>query len=101
MAPQITPFPTGRIVSAFYQAFHAWLPLFRPSGTKVSFLKLTLMRAESWGPFGKKSDERLSYSLLPFRGVRKPLSGIGLATCRAVGFAKAEARPLQWVFTRQ
>jgi hypothetical protein len=41
LAPQITPFPTGRIMSALYQAFHAWLPSFRPSGTKVSFLRLT------------------------------------------------------------
>jgi len=28
VAPQITPFPTGRIVSALHQAFHAWLPSF-------------------------------------------------------------------------
>jgi hypothetical protein len=41
VAPQITPFPTGRIMFALYQAFHAWLPSFRPSGTKVSFLMLT------------------------------------------------------------
>jgi hypothetical protein len=63
VAPQIAPFPssvailamadkTGRIISALYQAFHAWtsassvesLPSFRPSGTKVSFLRLTPMR---------------------------------------------------------
>jgi hypothetical protein len=44
VAPQITPFPTGRIISNHYQAFHAWLPSFRPSGTKVSFLMLTQMR---------------------------------------------------------
>ena len=44
VAPQITPFPTGRIMSALYQAFHAWLPSFRPSGTKVSLLMLTQMR---------------------------------------------------------
>jgi hypothetical protein len=25
-------------MSGLYQAFHAWLPSFRPSGTKVSFL---------------------------------------------------------------
>jgi hypothetical protein len=33
VAPQITPFPTGRIMSTHYQAFHAWLPSFRSSGT--------------------------------------------------------------------
>ena len=33
VAPQITPFPTGRIMFTQYQAFHAWLPSFRPSGT--------------------------------------------------------------------
>jgi hypothetical protein len=36
VAPQITPFPTGRIMSTHYQAFHAWLPSFRPSGTNTS-----------------------------------------------------------------
>jgi hypothetical protein len=44
VTPQITPFPTGRIMSALYQAFHAWLLSFGPSGTKVSFLILTQMR---------------------------------------------------------
>jgi hypothetical protein len=34
VVPQITPFPTGRIMSAPYQAFHAWLPSLRPFGTK-------------------------------------------------------------------
>ena len=43
VAPQITPFPTGRIMSTHYQAFHAWLPSFRPSGTKVRYLMLTQM----------------------------------------------------------
>ena len=33
VAPQITPFHTGRIMSTHYQAFHAWLPSLRPSGT--------------------------------------------------------------------
>ena len=33
VAPQITPFPTGRIMFTQYQAFHAWLPSFRPSET--------------------------------------------------------------------
>ena len=37
-ARQITPFPTGRIMSTLYQAFHAWLPSLRPYGTEVSFL---------------------------------------------------------------
>ena len=41
VAPQITPFSTGRIMPTHYQAFHAWLPSFHPSGTKVSFLMLT------------------------------------------------------------
>ncbi len=36
VAPQITPFPTGRIMFGLYQAFHAWLPSFRPSGTKIT-----------------------------------------------------------------
>jgi hypothetical protein len=40
---RITPFPTGRVVSAIYQAFHASLPSFRPSGTQVSFVRLTHM----------------------------------------------------------
>jgi len=35
VAPQITPCPTGRIMSALYQAFHAWLPSFRPAGTNT------------------------------------------------------------------
>jgi hypothetical protein len=50
VAIQITPFPTGRIGSALSQAFHAWLPSFRPSGTKVSLLMLTRMggRRISW-----------------------------------------------------
>jgi hypothetical protein len=39
---------TGRIVPALYQAFHAWLPSFRPSGTKISFLKLTLIGLKPW-----------------------------------------------------
>jgi hypothetical protein len=43
VAPQIKPYPTGRIMSGLYQAFHAWLPSFRPPGTKVSFLRLTQM----------------------------------------------------------
>jgi len=28
VAPQITPVPTGRIMSGLYQGFHAWLPSF-------------------------------------------------------------------------
>jgi hypothetical protein len=43
VVPQITPFPTGRIMAGLYQAFHAGLPSFRPSGTNVSFLTLTRM----------------------------------------------------------
>ena len=35
VAPQITPFPTGRIMSTLYQAFHAWLPSSGPSGTNT------------------------------------------------------------------
>ena len=31
-------------MSTHYQAFHAWLLSFRPSGTKVSFLMLTQLR---------------------------------------------------------
>ena len=42
-APAHRPFPTGRIMSGLYQAFHAWLPSFRPVGTEVSFLRLTRM----------------------------------------------------------
>jgi hypothetical protein len=43
VTPQITPFPTGRNMCALYQAFHAWPPSFRPSGTTVGFLRLTQM----------------------------------------------------------
>jgi hypothetical protein len=42
LPPQITPFPPGRITSALYQAFHAWLPLvpsLRDKHTRV--LRLT------------------------------------------------------------
>jgi hypothetical protein len=35
--------PYGTDHVCLCQAFHAWLPSFRPSGTKVSFLRLTLL----------------------------------------------------------
>ncbi len=34
----IIPFPTGRLLTLGFQAFHAWLPSFRPSGTRLRFL---------------------------------------------------------------
>jgi hypothetical protein len=37
----IIPYPTGRLLRGTFQAFHAWLPSAGPSGTKVSFLRLT------------------------------------------------------------
>jgi hypothetical protein len=43
VAPQITPFPTGRIMSALYQAFHAWLPSFVPPGQIINQDSITLM----------------------------------------------------------
>jgi len=56
VAPQIIPYPTGRIMFALYQAFHAWLPSFRPSGTKVSFLMSTQShgRGNDGGRLGPK-----------------------------------------------
>jgi hypothetical protein len=66
VAPQITPFPTGRIIDGLFQAFHAWLPSVRPSGTQVSLLRLTQMgssrarggRASEWVRNRRIKDER-------------------------------------------
>jgi hypothetical protein len=35
LAPRIIPCPTGRMTLFIIQAFHAWLPSFSPSGTKM------------------------------------------------------------------
>jgi hypothetical protein len=49
VAPQITPgsLRDGPRLSIF-QAFHAWLPSFHPSGTKVGFPMLTHMGGCRW-----------------------------------------------------
>jgi len=44
VAPQINLPRRRRIRSALFQALHTWLPSYRPSGTKVSFLMLMLFR---------------------------------------------------------